>query len=76
MSAAQGTGFGIMTDNGVIDMRTVCESSRAARVNWLVVQAGIWISQAHTDADIEKLWHDNCGAAEVVRVRVSQLKTV
>lgn len=75
MSAAQGTGFAIMTD-GAIDMRTVCESRRSAVVNWLVASAGIFVFKWHTDACIEKMWREHCGASEVVHVRVSQLKTI
>lgn len=71
--SAQGSGFAIMTD-GAIDMRTVCESRRGAVVNWLVSAASIFIFKWHTDADIENLWREHCGASEVVRVRVSQLK--
>ena len=75
MSAAEGTGFAVMTD-GKIDMQTVGETSRCARVNWLVAVAGIFIFKWHTDVEIEKLWHQHCGASEVVHVRVSQLKAV
>lgn len=74
MSAAQGTGFAVMTD-GAIDMRTVCDTRRAAIINWLVVH-GTFITKFNTDSEIEILWRDQCGASEVVHVRVSQLKTV
>lgn len=69
MTIATSRGFAILTDDG-IDIRTVCETRRAAIVNWLVAERQKFIFKWHTDPDIKQLWDEEKGTAQVVPVSV------
>lgn len=47
-----------VTHNGIIDVRTVSDSERAAKVNFLFAHAKIAVGSTVTDAGIAKLWID------------------
>lgn len=63
-----------VVDYGTINIKTVSGTRRAAIVNWLVVQKGEFITNAHSDEDIERLWevkkNQGTSNADVVRVNV------
>lgn len=56
---------------GTIDIRTVSPTRRAAIVNWLVVERGYLITNAHTDEQIEMLWELECENETAEQVHVS-----
>lgn len=64
-----GTGFAIMGANDQVDLRTVGQHERAAKVNWLWNE-GIRIHTGWTDEMIEVAWRDNAPRAGVRCVAV------
>ena len=62
-------GFAVAKD-GVIDVRTISDTGRAAIVNWLVVNGGIMIFPHDAYENIEALWRAIRGSAEVIIVKI------
>lgn len=62
-------GYAVVLDER-IDIRTVSETRRAAIVNWLVVNMICPIFNHTTDEQIELIWEQNKGFAEVKEVVV------
>lgn len=60
-----------VVQNGIINIKTVSPSRRAAIVNWLIVEHSIRIFQWTTDKDIETLWEHNRGCATVNTVKIT-----
>lgn len=58
-------------DGGKIDVRTVSPTSRAAKVNFLVVERLIMIFAWTTDDEIDELWMKHRGEAYVARIGIS-----
>ena len=46
-----------VVSKGIINVRTVSDTRRAALVNWLVVDGGMFIGNATTDEEIEDFWY-------------------
>lgn len=63
-------GWAIMASN-TIDVRTVSEARRAAIINWLVIEKTQWVTNNHTDAQVEEMWERFRKGADVVRVTIS-----
>ena len=68
-------GFAIIDARG-IDIKTVSGTRRAAIVNWLVVEKGIFIYTQATDGLIEDLWTTHKGSADVAEVLVTVIGRV
>lgn len=54
-----------VVNGGKIDARTVCDTRRAAIVNWLVTNTEVF-----TDEAIERAWHTHCGDAICTTVQI------
>lgn len=65
------TGWAVVSGSGQIDVRTVCETRRAALVNWLVVHKKLSITVFDSDDDIERWWHHHSGQATCTTVTVA-----
>lgn len=50
------TGFAIVSF-GKINIASVSPQARGAKVNWLVTEARLCVTQFHTDEDIERMWN-------------------
>ena len=59
-------------ENDKIDVRTVSETRRAAIVNWLVVNRGVWISRTTTDEQIERFWDEHGKDVTVAAVEINR----
>jgi hypothetical protein len=51
-----GEGWAIVSGAGVIYIKTVSDTRRAAIINWLVAYQNISVTMHHSDADIERMW--------------------
>jgi hypothetical protein len=65
-------GFAIF-DDGTIDILTVYEHERGAKVNWLVVRKGVVPRESWTDDLIEQWWQIMRGTADCVPVQISTI---
>lgn len=61
-----------IVEGGVIDVRTVSQTQRAAKINWLVVSCNQTILAIMSDEDIEEFWKLNAPgrAARCVEVNI------
>lgn len=66
-------GWAVIEDVG-IDVRSVSPTRRAAIVNWLVTRGDRMVWPKTTDKEIEQMWAEARGAAEVIPVKVSAAK--
>jgi hypothetical protein len=65
-------GWAVIDKNGVVLVRTVSPSRRAAIINWLYTEAHMLITNSMDDDYIEQLWQSTPRrGAEVVRVLIS-----
>jgi hypothetical protein len=64
--------FAVADRNGVILLRTVFDTERGAKVNWLVVYAGYMVTDFAADAHIAETFAEQSAAAgaQLIRVRV------
>lgn len=60
--------WGVVTNDGLV-VRTVSDTRRAAITNWLVTNAGVMITNRHTDDHINALWDMHSGDALVRPIR-------
>jgi hypothetical protein len=62
--------------HGEIDVRTVSPTERAAKVNWLVVDRNMLITNSARDDQIERAWEHlhKEGFAECVRVKIEEIQ--
>lgn len=61
--------WGVVDHNG-LNVRTISNSRKAAVINWLVVEAGRFISTSHSDEHINAMWDAERGEASVKPLRV------
>lgn len=67
-------GWAVIDDEG-LKVRTVSETRRAAIVNWLVTEAGLLVTQLHTDENIEAMWNAQRGDAITKKVHITAAST-
>lgn len=67
-------GYAIKTPSG-IDVKTVCLTERAAKINWMVVEFAVMITNQHTDKYIQDVFERVAPGrrAKCVRVVVSEV---
>jgi len=63
-------GYAVIDEKGEVLIKTVSDSQRAAKLNWLVAVARVWINDVTTDVEINRAWLHNKGDAECVRVQI------
>lgn len=68
MSGSTARGWAVV-DDGLIDVRTVSLTRRAAIVNWLVTH-GVVIGSTYSDEQIEALWFVHKVEAECKEVEI------
>ncbi len=63
-------GWAVMAGDTIL-VKTVSDTDRAARINWLFTHGTLILAQ-HTDSDVDALWekHKESGV-EVVRVKIT-----
>jgi len=64
-------GWAVVKSNGLIYIKTVSDTRRAAIINWLVTEKQIPIFAYHTDADVEAYWKHYGNYAECRQISVS-----
>lgn len=69
--AKEVSGWAVVEPGGFINIRTVCESRRAALVNWLVTEKKLFITVFDTDDAIERWWGTHSGDRTCSTVVVS-----
>jgi hypothetical protein len=69
-SAMNAIGYAIIED-GVIDVRTVAPTERAAKINWMLASKSIMTLDQARNADIEAVWLRVKGAAECMPVTIT-----
>lgn len=67
-------GWAVSTSFGVIQVKTVSDTRRAALVNYLWTAHQLPILCSHTDADIEQMWKHFGGHATVHEVIIERKK--
>lgn len=65
------SGWAVVKSNGLIHIKTVSDTRRAAIINWLVTEKGVRIYAYHTDADIEAIWKHYGAHADCREVTIS-----
>jgi hypothetical protein len=70
--AMDASGWAVVKD-GKIDVRTVCETRRAALVNWLVTEKRLFVTVFDVDEQIEHWWaaHNDGAICTTVNVAVT-----
>ncbi len=69
MTTERATGYAMIKD-GIIDVRTVSPTRRAAIVNWLVINAQVMVCKHTPDREIEILYNKYGGSTVVVPVEI------
>lgn len=64
-------GWAVVKSNGLIHIKTVSDTRRAAIINWLVTEKQIPICAYHTDADVEAFWKHYGSYADCRQIIVS-----
>lgn len=64
-------GWAVVKSNGLIHIKTVSDTRRAAIINWLVTEKQVRIYTYHTDADIEAIWKHYGSYVECRQITVS-----
>jgi hypothetical protein len=65
--------WGVIDHDG-LKIRSISDTRRAAIINWLVTDAGQFISTSHDDDHINALWDAEKGEATVAPVCISYVQ--
>jgi hypothetical protein len=68
-------GWAVVDEDGLIDIRTVSGSRRAAVVNYLCVSCGVIVLHNASDQHIDDLWREHGGQARIISVAVKPAVT-
>jgi hypothetical protein len=73
--SATALGWAVCDADGTLNMRTVSDTQRAAKVNWLFASENMFVSRGMTDERIERMWEDLSAktGAKVVRVNITAM---
>lgn len=74
MTQQDATGYAAINE-GIINVKTVSETRRAAIVDFLVVSAGVMVGAHATDEWIEDAWRRYGGTHEIVQVVIREVGT-
>lgn len=67
------TAWGVIDHDG-LNIKSISDTRRAAIINWLVTDAGQFISSSHDDGHINALWDAEKGEATVSPIVISYVQ--
>lgn len=65
-------GYAYQDEHGNLQISTVAETQRGAKVNAIVSVFLMWVSQSHSDDEIDQMFERHCpDGAEIAKVTVT-----